>query len=71
MIRNALIALYILVVLAISAVSRAASPVLVVKPNRPMGAIVNPKFVDPLPGFGSFATPQTKMLSIGNREVSK
>ncbi|MBS1969143.1 MAG: hypothetical protein JSU04_02480 [Bdellovibrionales bacterium] len=69
MIRNALIALYILAVLAISAVSRAESQI-VFEPKRPAGPVIQPITVDPLPGFGANGPCKTK-LSFGTREVSK
>ncbi len=68
MIRNALIALYILAVLAISAVSRAESPVIVFEPKRPAGPVIKPITVDPLPGFGNNGPCKAK-LSFGTREV--
>ena len=72
MIRNTLIALYILAVLAISAVSRADEyPVIInVEPKRPVRPVINPVTVDPLPGFGMNGPLKTK-LSFGTREVSK
>lgn len=68
MIRNTLIALYILAVLAISAVSRAEVPVIVFEPKRPVKPVIfNPPIVDPLPGCGN-GFPKTK-LSIGTSGV--
>jgi hypothetical protein len=54
MLRNALIALYIFVVLAISAVSRAEfekSPNLKSSFKHPVGPVESTKTVDPLPSF--------------------
>ncbi len=68
MIRNALIAIYILAVLAISAVSRAETPANVVEPKRPVRPVINPLVVDPLPDFGSRGSFKTK-LSIGTSGV--
>lgn len=66
MIRNALIAIYILAVLAFSAVSRAEVPV-VVEPNRSERFVT--MTVDPLPGFDKCESHTTKMLSFGNSGV--
>lgn len=68
MIRNALIAIYILAVLAFSAVSRAETSVIVVEPKRPVRPVINPLTVDPLPGFGINGPLKTK-LSIGTSGV--
>lgn len=70
MLRNALIAIYILAVLAISAVTRAEeeAPV-VVKPKRLEGSTVNPSSVDPLPSVGMMGRQKAVMLSFGNGEV--
>ncbi|WP_413289551.1 hypothetical protein [Bdellovibrio sp. HCB337] len=73
MIRNTLIAIYILAVLAISAVSRAESriPGFIVEPKQRNGPIIRPpRSVDPLPGAGG-KDRALKMLSIGNRGVNK
>lgn len=73
MIRNTLIAIYILAVLAISAVSRAESrvPGFIVEPKHQVGPIVKPpRSVDPLPGTGGIDN-SVKMLSIGNSGVNK
>jgi hypothetical protein len=66
MIRNTLIAIYILAVLAISAVSRAEArtPGFVNEPKRPSRPIILPRpSVDPLPGTRGLGCT-AKMLSI-------
>lgn len=73
MIRNALIAIYILAVLTISAVSRAESriPGFLIEPKHRVGPIViPPRSVDPLPSTRGIGH-SVKMLSIGNSGVSK
>ena len=74
MIRNALIAIYILAVLAFSAVARADQALTLgieVKPKRTVNpTIYTPRTADPLPGTGVVGHG-TKMLSIGNRGVNK
>lgn len=72
MLRNALIALYILAVLAISAVTRAEekTPV-VVEPKRPVTFVFKPFTVDPLPGFGATDAHMTVMLDLGIGGVTK
>jgi hypothetical protein len=73
MLRNALIALYICVVLAISAVSRAEFekiPDLKTVFNHPVGPVKSTKTVDPLPS--SVDTGHNLMKSsFGNNEVFK
>lgn len=73
MIRNALIAIYILAVLAISAVSRAESEISVniIEPKHPVRPVFNPYIVDPLPKFGNPGHGVMTMLSIGNNGASK
>jgi hypothetical protein len=72
MIRNALIALYIMLVLAISAVSRAESHVspIVFEPKRQVGpVIIPPRSVDPLPGTGGMGHNSMIKLVFGNIEI--
>ncbi len=73
MIRNAFIAIYILAVLAISAVSRAESEssVYFTGPKHPVRPFFNPYKVDPLPKFGNQGHDMMTMLSIGNSGASK
>jgi multisubunit Na+/H+ antiporter MnhE subunit len=73
MIRNTLIAFYILAVLAISAVARAESEISVniFEPKRPVRPVFNPYIVDPLPKFGNPGRGVMTMLSIGNRGAKK
>lgn len=73
MIRNALIALYILAVLAISAVSRAESKLSVnfIRPKHPVRPVFNPYLVDPLPRFGTSGHNVMTIRSIGIKGVRK
>lgn len=73
MIRNALIALYILAVLAISAVSRAESriPGFLIEPKHRVRPIVNPpRSVDPLPRARGMDSSM-KTLNFGTRGVRR
>lgn len=75
MIRNALIAIYILAVLAISAVSRAESITssrVLFKPKHPVNSantLLGQR--TPSPDTANAEFPAMKMLSIGNRGASK
>jgi len=74
MIRNALIALYILLVLAISAVSRAESVMspIVVEPKHQVGPVIKPpRTVDPLPGYVGAGHNSMIKLVFGSFEIKK
>lgn len=72
MIRNALIAIYILVVLAISAVSRAESEISgnIIESKHHVRPVFNPYLVDPLPKFGNSGREVMRMLSVVRKEAS-
>ncbi|MGZ3743119.1 MAG: hypothetical protein ACXVB1_02850 [Pseudobdellovibrionaceae bacterium] len=73
MIRNALIALYILTVLIISAVSRAESRITInfIESKHPVRPVFNPYSTDPLPRLGNPGHGVMTIQSIGNRGVHK
>lgn len=74
MIRNALIAIYIMLVLAISAVSRAESVIspVIFQPKHQVGPVIKPpRSVDPLPGTVGTGRSSVIMLVFGNIEIRK